>query len=429
MPGKKNSFLLRLMAAISTGVLLSTGLAFGQNSISVGSAQGEPGSEVTVAVKVTSNEDVAGISFALSFDPSRLQIKGTANGFDAAAMTPVGVDAAAANSNGTLKVSLVDFSFANPVAAGENREIYVVTFTIAAGAAEGEIPLELSGTSVSNPAGSDIPVTVNNGAVTVSSAEPEPQPTGNAIWVGCASGSPGGDVTVKIALTSQVGIAGAQFELNFDRTRLQIKETANGTDASPMTQEGIDVAAADLNGSLEVSLVDFTFVNPVAAGEDREIYVVTFTIAAGVSGEISAATMVFRDQQFAQLQDLIYNLGNLPEQPSIFGPTVCVLGLAYKEGVDITEESPGQELYDWLVFHSKDYYAYNVVAYDPAVREHKHDLTEVVENSDVLVVMTRWPEFRELEDMDLEGKIVIDMWGYLDNSKLNCTYVRFGRGS
>lgn len=151
--------------------------------------------------------------------------------------------------------------------------------------------------------------------------------------------------------------------------------------------------------------------------------------SAGVSGEISAATMVFRDQQFAQLQDLIYNLGNLPEQPAIFGPTVCVLGLAYKEGVDITEESPGQELYDWLVFHSKDYYAYNVVAYDPAVREHKHDLTEVVENSDVLVVMTRWPEFRELEDMDLEGKIVIDMWGYLDNSKLNCTYVRFGRGS
>ena len=68
MTGKKNSFLLRLMTTISTGVLLSTGLAFGQNSVSVGSAEGEPGSDVIVQMLVSSDEDIAGAQFSLIFD-------------------------------------------------------------------------------------------------------------------------------------------------------------------------------------------------------------------------------------------------------------------------------------------------------------------------------------------------------------------------
>ena len=267
-------------------LILTAAFAYGQNSIKVVSVTGDPGADVDVKITVTSDKNIAGASFTVNFDQTKLQVKAVANGADAAAMTPVGVDAAAANSDGSLEVSLVDFTFANPIAAGTDKELYVVTFTIDA-AASGEIPVELTGVSLSDETAGDIAVTVENGSVTAGE-EPANGLTGNALWITDAEGEAGSDVTVEVLVTTDKNVAGASFTVNFDQTKLQVSAVANGADAANMTPVGVDAAAANSDGSLEVSLVDFTFANPVAAGESKEVYVVTFTIDAGAAaGEVA----------------------------------------------------------------------------------------------------------------------------------------------
>ena len=70
---------------------------------------------------------------------------------------------------------------------------------------------------------------------------------------------------------------------------------------------------------------------------------------------------------------------------------------------------------------------WNIETYDPAVRANI-PLEQFVDCCDILVLVTRWPEFKALEEMDLTGKKVFDCWGFLDESKLDCDeYRRLGR--
>ena len=99
---------------------------------------------------------------------------------------------------------------------------------------------------------------------------------------------------------------------------------------------------------------------------------------------------------------------------------VGILGLTYKPGVNIIEESQGLALARLIGSHV------SVLTYDPAI-ETESDLEGLVAASDLIVLMTCWPEFKQLEEMDMEGKIVLDMWGWLSPGKLNCEYIRFGK--
>jgi UDPglucose 6-dehydrogenase len=104
--------------------------------------------------------------------------------------------------------------------------------------------------------------------------------------------------------------------------------------------------------------------------------------------------------------------------------TVGLLGLTYKPGVDIVEESQAVKL-------AKRLGANQVVAYDPrvVVGYSVKSLEALVRRADVIYVMVQWSEFKRLEELDLRGKLVYDLWGMLDEDKLNCAkYVRFGRG-
>jgi UDPglucose 6-dehydrogenase len=101
--------------------------------------------------------------------------------------------------------------------------------------------------------------------------------------------------------------------------------------------------------------------------------------------------------------------------------TVAILGLTYKVGVDITEESAGTMLADSL---SR---IHEVWTHDPVARP-EPTLEQCVERARVVVITTPWPEFEKLESV-CEGKIVVDMWGMFDHGRLNCKYIRFGEGS
>jgi UDPglucose 6-dehydrogenase len=106
---------------------------------------------------------------------------------------------------------------------------------------------------------------------------------------------------------------------------------------------------------------------------------------------------------------------------SDFNPNcVGILGISYRPGVGIAEESQGLALSYW-------WGATQCVRHDPIIYPDR-SLAWVVSMCDLLVLMTCHPEYRQLEDMDLSQHVVIDMWGFLEESKLNCKrYVRFGR--
>ena len=127
-----------------------------------------PGATATLSVLTSATKAIAGASFTVGFDISKLQITAVAAGANASAMTPVGVDMAAANTSGELKVSLVDFTFSTPVPAGDGQEIYMVTFQVAADADTGQvIPVTLSDVSLSDSEAQDIFAGAIDGSIRV----------------------------------------------------------------------------------------------------------------------------------------------------------------------------------------------------------------------------------------------------------------------
>ena len=116
----------------------------------------------------------------------------------------------------------------------------------------------------------------------------------------------------------------------------------------------------------------------------------------------------------------LQRLSDLCEELIVAYPRVGVLGLTYKPNVAIREESQGLALINALSHLG------NISAHDPALCN--SDLDGFVSRADLLVLMTCWPEYQTLREMDLSGKCVIDMWGYLDG--IDCDhYIRFGEGS
>lgn len=118
-------------------------------------------------------------------------------------------------------------------------------------------------------------------------------------------------------------------------------------------------------------------------------------------------------------------------------PTIALLGLAYKENTHSTKNSPALVLIEnladcsWRVF-------------DPVVKKidiersgifHARSAEEACSGADAAVIMTPWPEFRELApDMfrrTLSRSIVIDPFGVLDRSGAEgagLTVVALGQG-
>jgi len=119
------------------------------------------------------------------------------------------------------------------------------------------------------------------------------------------------------------------------------------------------------------------------------------------------------------------------ELDRVTGNTVGILGLTYKPGVPMLVGSPGLMLAHEVVLFPP---IPTVYAYDPLVSTEGaenvtgcEEMDELVEASDVLVLMTPHEEFLSLSEHNLIDKVVVDMWGVLQH--LDCKrYVRFGRG-
>ena len=110
---------------------------------------------------------------------------------------------------------------------------------------------------------------------------------GNLLWVQDASGAAGAVSTVKVLLTVDQDVYGAQFDLVFDQSKLQIKPLAEdgvrlGSGAGGLVAPVLDedaVTAANSQGTLVVMMVDTTLAAPLTAGAEKELLSVKFAVA------------------------------------------------------------------------------------------------------------------------------------------------------
>jgi len=134
----------------------------------------------------------------------------------------------------------------------------------------------------------------------------------------------------------------------------------------------------------------------VRAGASRDLHLL-----------IAAATDEFHEFQASWLAEEV-----LHWLDDIDGNTVGLLGLTYKPDASLLDESQALRLHEKL--KALDHHVV-VLAYDPdvAVGMSIQTMHELVEQSDVIVLMTPKPQFLHLERMDLSGKILFDCWGYI----------------
>lgn len=133
----------------------------------------------------------------------------------------------------------------------------------------------------------------------------------------------------------------------------------------------------------------------------------------GVEPDLAEATDRINRRQASRVGQLVLAL--LPS-----GGTVGVLGLAYKPGTNVVEESQGILLAQYLTRHGV-----RVLAYDPAAMEAARKILDggvhlcptmraCAASADVLVIATPWEEFRALKPEDMKDRagppVLLDCW-------------------
>jgi UDPglucose 6-dehydrogenase len=118
-------------------------------------------------------------------------------------------------------------------------------------------------------------------------------------------------------------------------------------------------------------------------------------------------------------KDRTIRLANLVRRHAGPETPVAILGLAYKPGTSLTEESPGLALMDNLL-GTHEY----VLGCDP-MRPESVPLVDCVRLADVVVIVQPCREYKDLRFR--AGQTVIDCWRVLEDVPDNINYVAIGR--
>lgn len=155
----------------------------------------------------------------------------------------------------------------------------------------------------------------------------------------------------------------------------------------------------------------------------------------GMHPQLLNAVMEINDFQRKQI---VLKLRDLME--TVEGKTVGVLGLAFKQDTDDVRESPSLTVVRYLLNQGARVKAYDPVAMDNADREIKGmELCggpyKVAEDTDALIVLTPWNEFKQLDmrrvAKSMNNPILIDgrnMYDPDDMREMGFTYRGVGRG-
>lgn len=146
----------------------------------------------------------------------------------------------------------------------------------------------------------------------------------------------------------------------------------------------------------------------------------------GVSCDLAVATERINDRQVERLVEIAKNSGCT---------RIGVLGLTYKVGTPVMEESPGLLLARRL--HSE---GFRVKAYDPAAYKHVADEPfettigpgPILDGTEIIFLMTPWPDFKKLFPAAWERYPlikVVDCWGIVESGPWDETnIIRIGKG-
>lgn len=154
----------------------------------------------------------------------------------------------------------------------------------------------------------------------------------------------------------------------------------------------------------------------------------------GVNVAIADATQKINDLQVGRI-------ANLVERYSL-GKRIGILGLSYKPGTNVVEESPGVKVANELFQKGYQVFVYDPIAADEAVKVLNKGillsptLEECLRSSDTALIMTNWEEFSlkiTPELMKKEGfcQLIIDCWRCLARDKFSdvCEVLYLGQGA
>lgn len=246
--------LLTVALALALSASPGRGAPTGQNTLSVGSASGAAGTDVTVALDLANQDAVGGLQLDIRFDPA------------AVSFTSAGLTARSSGMSLGFSVPSVDtarvlmyFMGGGAVAAGTGA-VANLTFHIIGTIGTTLVP---DAAELSNPTGQVLAVTAVPGAITVTGGgDPTgaccapnggcsmttqaactggawrgadnpctpnpcpPPPLADTLAVGVGRGPHGGQVTIPISLTNSGAVRGIQADIRFDQTVLSFESGA-----------------------------------------------------------------------------------------------------------------------------------------------------------------------------------------------------------
>lgn len=145
---------------------------------------------------------------------------------------------------------------------------------------------------------------------------------------------------------------------------------------------------------------------------------------------VEAARQVNYDQRTMVIDKLLGELKILK------GRTIGLLGLAFKPNTDDLREAPALDIAERLMHRGARVKAHDPVALERARREYPHlqigfceSAEEVAVGADALVLVTEWPQYRELDwermAREMASPILLDGRNFLDRAAMKRAGFRF----
>ncbi|WML35478.1 nucleotide sugar dehydrogenase [Clostridium sp. OS1-26] len=139
--------------------------------------------------------------------------------------------------------------------------------------------------------------------------------------------------------------------------------------------------------------------------------------------------------------DVVERIYNIIVEKVKTGQKIAMLGMSYKVGTHIIEESQSVMIADKLVKNG-----YKVIIHDPQASEsvkdklgtlveYSEDVYEAMEGTDAIVFLTNWEEYNKIDwnkvnEIAAENAVIIDSWRTYKEAKFNrLRYVGLGLGN
>jgi UDPglucose 6-dehydrogenase len=203
----------------------------------------------------------------------------------------------------------------------------------------------------------------------------------------------------KIAVNTYV-----TMKISYANTLAEMCEQIPGGDASVVTE----AVGADSRIGRKYLVPATAFGGPCFPRDNRAF--AALAVELKTEAPLALATDQVNDRQVRRLADQAYERG---------ANSVAILGLSYKPGTSVVEESVGTRLAQVLVD-----YGINVHVFDPVAQESAFSVlgdlvhwgssaVAVIDKTDYVVICTPWEDFKTLEFP--KPTVVVDCWGVVSD--------------